>query len=35
MSVYILIEFCKACEVLGVEPTAEGLRKWKKAFWRD
>ena len=35
MSIYILADYLKACEVLGVEPTAEGLKKWKKYIWKD
>lgn len=35
MSIYILFDYMKACKVLGVEPTAEGLYKWKEAMWSE
>lgn len=35
MSVYILEDYIKACGALNVEPTWEGLKRWKAKMWRD
>ena len=34
MSIHILGDFIKACKVLGIEPTWERLRAWKKEMYR-
>lgn len=35
MSIYILEDYIKVCRVLEIEPSWEGLKKWKKEMWRD
>lgn len=35
MSIYVLEDYIKACRALEIEPTWQGLHKWKKAIWRD
>lgn len=35
MSIYILIEYIEESKAKGIEPTFEGLHKWKEANWRE
>lgn len=34
MSIYVLEDYIRVCKVLEVEPTWQGLHKWKKEMWR-
>nr|DAE65788.1 MAG TPA: hypothetical protein [Caudoviricetes sp.] len=34
MSIYVLKDYIKACKVLGVQPSWEGLHKWNKEMWK-
>lgn len=34
MSIYVLEDYIRVCKVLEVEPTWQGLHKWRKEMWR-
>lgn len=35
MSIYVLEDYINVCKVIEVEPTWQGLHKWKNQMWRD
>jgi hypothetical protein len=35
LSIYVLIDYREVCKAKGVIPSWEGLKEYKKKYWRD